>query len=76
MTTTNNRPDTYDPVVEAILQSIQQNETVHLPYDRDQFDQLLVASDDSVGAQELEFWGTHEGSDWRVHMKRPKAVTG
>ena len=60
---------------EAINQSICQNEIVHIADHTTVQHELTAACDDWVNAGEdqdgetiLEFWGTQNGDEWRVHL--------
>jgi len=58
-------------IEQAIAQSIRQTETVTLDYDKATYDDLVLECEDWVEGNEVyEFWGTDEGSDWRVHMSK------
>jgi len=55
---------------EAIARSINHNEIVFLEYARTTADELMRRSDDwIVSGTTIEYWGTHEGDEWRVHLQ-------
>lgn len=54
---------------QAIERSISHNEIVNLEYDADTAADLRSVCDDTVRGNEVtEYWGTKDGSEWRVHM--------
>lgn len=59
---------------QAIDQSIQQNETVWLEPDMDDYEALTAVlvgeSDDSVrNGDVMEYWGEDGGESWRIHVR-------
>lgn len=61
----------------AIIQSIDECRIVRIDETPDSpewsalVDDLLAECDDSAESHtELEFWGEHEGNDWRIHVPR------
>lgn len=55
---------------QAIEQSIERNEIVHMDYDATAAETLMVECDDhTTSNDEEEYWGENEaGETWRVHM--------
>jgi len=61
---------------QAINRSISHSEIVTLDYDATALDELTSATRDYVtGNSRWEFWGEHDGNEWRVHMHFPVQVT-
>ena len=57
---------------QAIERSISHNEIVTIESTPEVLDQLLIECDDHVDAGErIEFWGTDDGKEWRVHARGP-----
>lgn len=55
---------------QAIARSSSHDEIVTLDYDAAAVETLLVECDDLVdGNTCLEFYGTDDGSEWRVHVR-------
>lgn len=56
---------------ELITRSISHNEIVHADHVEDLARAFRVVADDSVDTERcLEFWGTRDGKEWRVHLDR------
>ncbi len=57
-----------------IARSIQQDEIVHAPASRELHEALMAECDDWVetGSAGSEYWGTEDGSEWRVHLDEPE----
>jgi len=60
-------------ILAAIRRSISHNEIVTVEYNGYQQRSLAARCDGSVDAVRsfgvYEYWGTHQGNDWRVHMR-------
>lgn len=55
----------------AIEESVDRDRVVYLGHSDDLSDALLVECDDWVDRTEMltEFWGTHGGAEWRIHLQ-------
>jgi hypothetical protein len=62
---------------EVIKASIHSNRIEHVPYSaRLQADLTCAASDSAESEDEFEFWGEDDNNAWRVHMDKPRAISG
>lgn len=66
-----------DRVDDAIARSISHNEIVKLDWTADRASALRAACEDYVDTGDqrgVQFWGTDEGDQWRVHLIRREEV--
>ena len=73
--TTNNETDR---VNDAIARSISHNEIVRLPWSQASYDALRAACENYVDTHDhrgVQFWGTDEGDQWRVHLHPLRSAT-
>jgi len=60
---------------QAIRQSVSTRDVVSLSFDESTLDALLHETHDYVrGVNNWQFWGEHEGQEWRVLMFFPGAI--
>lgn len=54
---------------QMIARSINHTEIVTAPWTQDAHDRLLDVCEGMVATQQrVEFWGTQDGDEWRVHL--------
>lgn len=65
-------PET-DRANDAIARSISHDQTVNIPWSQDCHDELRAVCEDWVDTRDhrgVQFWGSDEGDQWRVHLIR------